>query len=369
MKKYAEELGLEFQTVETDRDRHAVLLSWRSDCSTEKSLVLNSHIDVVPVFEEHWTVPPFSGEIRDGKIYGRGSQDMKCVGIQYLEAIRRLKQMNFQPKRDLHCLFVPDEEIGGARGMKPFLEMKEFKDLNVGFVFDEGLASETDVYQVFYGDRANTWLDFELRGNTGHGSRLIENTVGEKAQFVINEMLAYRSREEKRLKESQNTDKPLQLGEITTINFTKMSGGVQTNVVPDLFKISFDCRIRPGGYQEFHAFLADVIRRTPKQHDDEVKTVMIDSGDLLLTDVKNPSWWLDSLKKTFAELNLKLNWTVFPAGTDSRYLRNAGYPAIGFSPMIHTPILLHDHDEFLSKDVFLRGIEIYVKLIGNIAVA
>lgn len=46
--------------------------------------------------------------------------------------------MNFQPKRDLHCLFVPDEEIGGLRGMKPFLEMKEFKNLNVGFVFDEG---------------------------------------------------------------------------------------------------------------------------------------------------------------------------------------------------------------------------------------
>lgn len=213
------------------------------------------------------------------------------------------------------------------------------------------------------------WLDFELRGNTGHGSRLIENTVGEKAQFVINEMLAYRAREEKRLKQSQNTDKPLQLGEITTINFTKMSGGVQTNVVPDLFKISFDCRIRPGGYHDFHAFLADVTRRTPKQHEDEVKMLFVESGDLILTDVNNSSWWLDSLKKTFVELNLKLNWTVFPAGTDSRYLRNAGYPAIGFSPMIHTPILLHDHDEFLDKNVFLRGIEIYVKLIGNLSVA
>lgn len=43
----------------------------------EKSILLNSHMDVVPVFEEYWIVPPFSGEIRDGKIYGRGTQDMK----------------------------------------------------------------------------------------------------------------------------------------------------------------------------------------------------------------------------------------------------------------------------------------------------
>ena len=55
-----------------------------------------------------------------------------------MEAIRRLKQTNFQPKRDLHCLFVPDEEIGGQRGMKPLMEMEQFQQLNVGFVFDEG---------------------------------------------------------------------------------------------------------------------------------------------------------------------------------------------------------------------------------------
>lgn len=45
--------------------------------TNEKAILLNSHMDVVPVFEEYWIVPPFSGEIRDGKIYGRGTQDMK----------------------------------------------------------------------------------------------------------------------------------------------------------------------------------------------------------------------------------------------------------------------------------------------------
>lgn len=233
-----------------------------------------------------------------------------------------------------------------------------------------GLASETDVYQIYYGDRANMWLQFVLRGNAGHGSRLIENTVGEKAQFVINEMLGFRAREEKRLKDSQTTDHPLQLGDLTTVNLTTLSGGVQPNVVPDEFRLGFDCRIRADGYQEFLNFLADVVRRTPKQNEDEVKTVFIyQSGEVALTDIKQPSWWLNSIKKTLSDLNCKLNWTVFPAGTDSRYLRIAGYPSIGFSPIINTPILLHDHNEYLPRDVFLHGIEIYVKLLSDLATA
>ena len=211
------------------------------------------------------------------------------------------------------------------------------------------------------------WLQFILKGNTGHGSRLIENTAAEKAQFVLNEMLEYRTKEKQRLEESQKTDKPLQLGDITTVNLTKMSGGVQSNVVPDQYTLSFDCRIRPGGYDALKQLTNDIVRRTPKQNDDEV-TIQYDqdSGPLELTDVEKPSWWLDNFKKTCEEFKCKLNWTVFPAATDSRYLRNAGYPAIGFSPIINTPILLHDHNEYLPQDVFLRGIEIYVKLIENL---
>mgnify|MGYP002388285196 CR=1 FL=1 len=289
------------------------------------------------------------------------------MGIQYLEAIRRLKAANYEPKRTIHCLFVPDEELGGTRGMKRLLHLDEFKSLNVGFVLDEGLASETDIYQVFYGDRSAMWLELVLTGNTGHGSRLIENTAAEKAQFVLNEMLKYRTNEQQRLEQSQTSNQPLQLGNITTVNLTKMSGGVQINVVPDQYTLAFDCRIKPNGYDEFRQFIDDLIQRTPKQNADEVKLNIIqDSGRLLLTDIEKPSWWLENFKKTCEQMNCKVNWTVFPAGTDSRFLRNAGYPAIGFSPMINTPVLLHDHNEYFAQDVFLRGIEIYVKLIENL---
>jgi aminoacylase len=211
------------------------------------------------------------------------------------------------------------------------------------------------------------WLEFILKGNTGHGSRLIKNTASEKVQFIINEMLSYRSCEQQRLEESQTTNKPLQLGDITTINLTKMFGGIQINVVPDQYYLNFDCRIKPDGYHLFNEFLTDVIRRTPKENDDEVKLNYIgNDGPILLTNIEKSSWWLESFKQTFEYMKCKTNWTVFPAGTDSRFFRNAGYPAIGFSPIIHTPILLHDHNEYLPKDIFLYGIEIYVKLIENL---
>ena len=64
-------------------------------------------------------------------------------------------------------------------------------------------------------------------------------------------------------------------------------------------------------------------------------------------------------------MEIKLN--VFPGGTDSRYLRSVNIPAIGFSPMNNTPVLLHDHDEYLEADVYLKGIEIYTKIIASIA--
>ena len=230
-----------------------------------------------------------------------------------------------------------------------------------------GLASETDVFQVYYGDRSAMWVEITVKGNTGHGSRLIENTAAEKVQFLLNEMLKYRTEEKERLEKSQTTDEPLQLGNITTINLTKMSGGVQINVVPDQYTLGFDCRIKPDGYDSFKKFFNDLIQRTPKANDNEVViTSLQDSGPLVLTNVEKSSWWLNSFKHSCEQMKCKLNWTVFPAGTDSRYLRNAGYPAIGFSPMINTPVLLHDHNEYLHKDVFLHGIDIYVKVIENL---
>jgi aminoacylase len=119
-------------------------------------------MDVVPVFEEFWTHKPFAADIdEEGRIFARGSQDMKCVGMQYLAAIRRIKTKGIELKRTIHISFVPDEEIFGPDGMKAFVNSDDFRKLNIGFLLDEGIASPTDVFSVFYGERT-CWRELNV---------------------------------------------------------------------------------------------------------------------------------------------------------------------------------------------------------------
>ena len=125
--------------------------------------------------------------------------------------------------------------------MAKYVVSKEFKDLNIGFALDEGLASEDNAIPLFYGERNAFWIKFKCTGNPGHGSRFIENTAAEKVRYLMNKLLDFRS-EQKKIYDSDDT---LTLGDITTCNMTFMSGGVQMNVVPQEFVVGFDIRITP----------------------------------------------------------------------------------------------------------------------------
>ena len=74
---------------------------------------------------------------------------------------------------------MPDEEIGGLDGMAKFVESKEFEELNVGFVLDEGQASTSDEFRVFYADRSPWNLVIKASGMPGHGSRMFDNSAME----------------------------------------------------------------------------------------------------------------------------------------------------------------------------------------------
>ena len=144
--------------------------------------------------------------------------------------------------------------------MAKYVLSKEFKDLNIGFALDEGLASADNKIPLFYGERNVFWVKFKctgnknfvklsswtkhffgILGNPGHGSRFIENTAAEKVQFLTNKLLGYREEQKKIF----NSSPDMTLGDVTTVNLTYMSGGVQMNVVPNEFTIGFDIRITP----------------------------------------------------------------------------------------------------------------------------
>ena len=90
-----------------------VVALWKGRDESLPCILLNSHYDVVPAEDEDWTVPPFEGLRKDGRIYGRGSQDMKCVCLQYVEAISKLHALrpDWKPERNVYLTFVPDEGV------------------------------------------------------------------------------------------------------------------------------------------------------------------------------------------------------------------------------------------------------------------
>lgn len=265
MKRQADNFDLPIEIhFPTGKERPVAILTWSGTDPDLPSIVLNSHMDVVPVYEENWTHPPFSADIDDkGRIFARGSQDMKSVGMQYLEAINGLKNKNVLLKRTIHIIFVPgehtiynfilffhidfvfiilvisDEEIGGDKGMREFVKTEAFRKLNVGFALDEGIASPDETFPVFYAERSVWRMHFKCNGTSGHGSLLHENTAGEKIRRILDRIMDYRAQQVELLK--NNPD--FSIGDVTTVNLCILKGGVQTNVVPPELSAIFDVRL------------------------------------------------------------------------------------------------------------------------------
>jgi len=359
----ADQTGLTFSSRECVAGKPVCLLSWPGQQPTLPAILLNSHTDVVPVGgDHHWNHPPFSGhKDSSGKIHGRGTQDMKSVGIQYVFAVARLMKEKRPHKRSVHICFVPDEEVGGEDGLAAFVQTEEFHQLNIGFGLDEGLASETDVVDLFYAERNEYWLDVEIPGDPGHGSRFVQNTAAEKARRLINRLLDYRAEQEALLAREPERG----LGGVNTVNLTRMRGGLQANVVPDSLTLTFDIRLTPTtNLQEWERGLAGWLEEAGTG----LRIVWLQKmTDQSRTAVTPDDPWYGALHRAFSKNGQLVRPQVMSAGTDARCVRELGIPAIGFSPMPRTPILLHDHNEFIQEDTFLRGLDLYVDIIGNLA--
>uniref|UniRef100_A0A8C2L8D5 N-acyl-aliphatic-L-amino acid amidohydrolase n=1 Tax=Cyprinus carpio TaxID=7962 RepID=A0A8C2L8D5_CYPCA len=289
LERMAEELGLPIKKVEVCPGRVVAIITWVGSRPELKSVVLNSHTDVVPVYEEHWKYDPFAA-VKDA----------------------------------------------------------------------DGLANPTNAYTVFYGERNPWWITVHCPGSPGHGSRFVENTAAEKLRRVINSFLEFREKEKHRL----NTSECLTLGDVTTVNMTMVKGGVAYNVVPAEMDVSFDLRIPPTDNLQFEEKIKawckeageDVTYDFAQKHMDQ---------NFTCTEESDP-WW-HAFSSTCKAMNMTVKKEIFPAATDSRFIREEGLPAIGFSPMNLTPILLHDHNEYLNEQVFLRGIQVYERLLPALA--
>lgn len=376
LRKQAIDLGMEFKTVTYKEGLPVVILTRRGTRPDLPAIGLNCHMDVVPVVAERWDkLPP--GETpftawedpATGHIYARGSQDMKCVGAQYLCALKRLvKDSQKSLLRTVHSVWVPDEEIGGEDGMKLFATSAEFQNLNIGVMMDEGLAFDENKFVIFTGERTAIWARFTAAGPVGHASKLIDNTAIDRLSRAMTRITAQRDKNVAKLVSNPN----LKLGDVTTINTTVINGGTTNdggktfapNVIPSDAFIVADIRVALSDYRETI---------------DELKKIAADYNLTLTFDNRfdetigpspysdKESVWMKTIVSSVSKWGAAVEDTIFPAATDSRYIRRAGVAAFGFSPMRNTPSLLHDHNEYLNKDVFVEGVDVMEDLIEQLA--
>lgn len=153
-------------------------------------ILISGHLDTVPFDSSQWSIPPLSGQIKDGFIWGRGALDMKSQVAMMMTALKIIKDYEVDLSRDIIAAFVVDEEQGFEYGSKylveehPSLIKAEYGLGEVGG-FNINLGGKR-VYLIQTGERGVLWLKIDFKGEGGHGSLIIRDSVIKKiAKFIL----------------------------------------------------------------------------------------------------------------------------------------------------------------------------------------
>ena len=182
--RFREYLSASFPLVHSSLDRqiinkHGLLYTWKGSDPAKKPILLLAHQDVVPITEEGWTHAPFSGDIADGHIWGRGTLDDKGSLMGMMEAIEYLLKDGFKPARPVYMAFGFDEEVGGRQGAGKIAEFLKSQGLQFEYVIDEGgaavqgLVTGITSWMALVGTAEKGYLSLELSAEApgGHASQ------------------------------------------------------------------------------------------------------------------------------------------------------------------------------------------------------
>ncbi|MEU0290290.1 MULTISPECIES: M20/M25/M40 family metallo-hydrolase [Streptomyces] len=185
------EAGLEPVLLERTPGRTNVVARLEGTDPSADALLLHGHLDVVPAEPADWSVHPFSGEIRDGVVWGRGAVDMKNMDAMILSVVRSWAREGVRPRRDVVIAFTADEEASAADGAG-FLADRHaglFEGCTEGvsesgaYTFHDGQGRQ--FYPIGAGERGTGWMRLTARGRAGHGSKVNqENAVTRLAAAV-----------------------------------------------------------------------------------------------------------------------------------------------------------------------------------------
>lgn len=399
-KKLEELFPLVHEKLEKTEIDGNLLYYWKGR-SPAKPIVLMSHQDVVPA-EGVWEHGPFSGDIADGKVWGRGAADTKCTVMAFFQAVEELLQSGFTPGQDVYLASSCTEEWGGdgapklvnelkRRGVKPFLVCDEG-----GGIISEpvgGVKGNYAMIGVFEKGQGN--VKFTARSSGGHSSAPPKNSpIARLAAFecsvekhspfrkrfpheveaMFKTLAPYAGFGMKLLFGNMWLFKPLlklvmpkvspQAGAMlqTTVAFTMQSGSDARNVLPQEASVCANMRFIP--HQGMEESLAIIKKRADKFG---LETEVINATDYThATDIQGEGWnfVVKAIERVFP--GLAASPYVMTGGTDARFYQEICPNCIRFAPVIFGPEQLkgmHGLNENIGCDCLPAAVDFYKTLI------
>lgn len=360
LKELFDSFGISAEILESEKNRANFIARLGSG---SKKLLFLSHSDVVPA-GEGWDFEPFSGEIKNGVVYGRGALDCKGLMAAQAHAVLRLAREGAPLNGTLIFAATADEERGGTCGVKYLIKNCPEK-IRADFAVNEGgeepiFINGQMIYFVQVGEKGTAWSTLRARGKSCHGSipTLGENAVVKMVR-ALNSLAGYETeiklipevslliRELMRIKnvkeplnnvnadrlidcieEDKGFRETLRAMTRMTVSPNVIEGGSKTNVVPDYCSADVDIRILPGQNKEY--ILSELQRYLGDEIEIEVKNYAAPTFSTSQSDYYR---LIESVTKEVAEPDIVCLPHISPGATDSRYLRNAGIPAYGIGHM------------------------------------
>jgi acetylornithine deacetylase/succinyl-diaminopimelate desuccinylase-like protein len=384
--------GLDPVLLERTPGRTNVVARIEGSDPARPALLLHGHLDVVPAEPADWTVHPFSGEVRDGVLWGRGAVDMKNAVAVLVAVAGDLARAGRRPARDLVLAFTADEEDSAAEGAAWLAREHAglFEGCTEGIgesgAFTFHAAPGLRLYPVGSAERGTAWLKLTARGTAGHGSRpnprnavtalaTAVTRIGEHtwpARLIPTVRAALLATAEALgLDTSDDPDALLaRLGPAAALiipvlrnsaNPTMLRAGYKVNVIPGEAVAHVDGRVLPGAEDEFAATMNELTgpdvtweythQEIPLEAPLDVPLMTAMTDALLAEDPQ-----------------ARVVPYCMAGGTDAKHFRRLGIAGYGFTPLALPPgfdyrAMFHGVDERVPVSALRFGVRVMTRLL------
>ncbi len=390
------EVGIEPTVLESEPRRTSVVARLEGADPSRPALLIHGHLDVVPAVADDWRYHPFSGEIAEDCLWGRGAIDMKDMDAMTLAVVRDLARTGRKPPRDIVLAFVADEEAGGTYGARWLVENHpELFDGCTDAIGEVGgfsytVSDDLRLYLVETAQKGLAWMRLTVDGRAGHGSMVSDDN----AVTALCEAVARLGRHQFPIVVTPTVRAFLgelsdalgielltgdieatvaKLGPISrmigatlrnTVNPTQLDAGSKVNVIPGRATAHVDGRFLPGQEEEFIRQIDELIgpdvRRDWVVHDIALETPF--SGpmvDAMAASLRAE----DPAARTIPYM--------LSGGTDAKSFSRLGMRCFGFSPLklpadLDFSGMFHGIDERVPLEALRFGVRVLDRFLAAV---